>query len=168
MPKPGDFFLARASRWWLRTSLGWACRTDLVHSGIYIGNGKTVEASVRFKGGARVCDVTDLHEPQWSTLEIPVVQRIAIIRAARDMVGRPFPSGLAMAVGILRRHRGDITAPYADQPWWVRTLLNGEHTAYCLQVPYYAYRAAGIDLLPDGRPEGLVRPADLLPLVAAA
>ena len=132
------------------------------------GNGQTIEASIRFKDGAQVCNVADLHEPQWSTLDVSVVQRVKIIRTARDMVGRPFPSGLAMAVGILRRHRGDITAPYADQPWWVRTLLNGEHTAYCLQVPYYAYRAAGIDLTPDGRPEGLVRPADLLPLVAAA
>ena len=168
MPKPGDFFLARASRLWLRASLGWACRTDLVHSGIYLGDGLTVEASIRFKGGAQVCRLADLHEPVWSSFDLTARQRDDIIHAALAMRGRPFPSGWAMAVGILRRHRGDITAPYAEQPWWVRTLLNGEHTAYCLQVPYYAYRAAGIDLTPDGRPEGLVRPADLLPLVAAA
>lgn len=168
MPRPGDFFMARASRWWLRTTLGYACRTDLVHSGIYLGHGQTVEASIRFKDGARVCQASMLHEPQWSSFDLTAQQRYDIVQAARAMWGRPFPSGLAMAVGILRRHRGDITAPYAEQPWWVRTLLNGEHTAYCLQVPYYAYRAAGIDLTPDGRPEGLVRPADLLPLVAAA
>ena len=169
MPDIGDFFMARASKTWIGLSLRYACGQDYVHSGVYIGDGLVIDNSIRYgKRGAQIDRVADLTDPQWSTIDLTGWQRHAIADAAVSMIGRPFPGFVPMAVGVLRRHRGDVTRPYVEQPWWVRQLLNGEHTVYCLQVPYYAYLSAGIDLFPDGRPEGLVRPVDMLPLVGAS
>ena len=164
----GDFFLSKASGRLRGRALAKACGTEWVHGGIYVGHGfGVVHASSRFDNGAELGDVDELDAPRWSTIEMTSRQRRTIARAAVAMLGTPFPPTWPWWVGITRQHRGDITAPLAEQPAWVRRLVRPD-AAYCLQVITRAYRAAGIELVDDGRPADLVRPLDLLPLVGPA
>lgn len=164
-PRPGDFCLSEGSAWWIKASMRWASGTKWIHSAVYVGRGEIVHSSIRY-GGTKLGTLDELIDPHWSDLlhagEAPpdVWARINIVRHARSLIGRPFPSLWPQVIGFIRRHGGDPTRPFYEQPAWVRQMLHGTNTLYCLQVPYYAYRLAGIDLLPDGRPEGLVRPVD--------
>ena len=167
-PRVGDFFLSRASGRLRGRAIAWAARTPYAHGGIYVGpSWGIVHASSRFEYGAELGDVDELDDPRWSQIEMTGRQRDAIARAAVDMLGTPFPPTWPWWVGIVRQYSGDITRPHADQPAWVRALLH-PGKAYCLQVITRAYRAAGIELVDDGRPADLVRPADLLPFVGEA
>lgn len=164
----GDFFLSRASGRLRGRALAAAARTPFVHGGIFVGlNREIVHASSRFADGVRLGDVDELDDPQWSNIEMTTWQRNTIAAAAITMLGTPFPPTWPWWVGVARQYRGDITRPHADQPAWVRALLHPDK-AYCLQVITRAYRAAGIELVADGRPADLVRPIDLLPFVGAS
>lgn len=163
-PQIGDFCLSQGSAWWIKRSMRWASGTQWIHSAVYVGDGQIVHSSIRY-GGTKLDTLDALIEPHWSSLPRTITvldhwDRKCIANHARSLVGRPFPSLWPQVIGFIRRHGGDPTAPFYEQPAWVRQMLHGTNTLYCLQVPYYAYRLAGIDLLPDGRPEGLVRPVD--------
>lgn len=167
-PRPGDFFVSKATRRVFGGAMSRACRTSYIHSGIYVGHGDVVHTSDRFPSGAKLDPVRVLVEPQWSDYPLQWWDRERIVDAAYDLIGTPYPSKLPIIVGLVRQHRGDITRPYPEQPWWVRQLLNGEHTAYCQQIVTRAYWMAGIDLFGDGRPADLARPHDLLRFVPGA
>lgn len=159
-PRIGDFFLSRASGAVRGRALTWACGTPWVHGGIYVGYGDAVvHTSSKHEYGAELAHISELDDPRWSLVELATWQRSAIERAAWGMLGTPFPPVWPWWVGVARQYRGDIT-----RPLHVRRLVRpGE--AYCLQIITRAYRAAGIELVDDGRPADLVRPTDLLPFV---
>lgn len=172
-PEPGDFFLSRATRRWLQVPLQHATGVTHVHGGVYVGLGRhlVVNASVRHRHGAELGGARALSDPRWFRVDDLDRWDRADVAAEAELIAAeriPFPSVIPFAIGLIRRHHGDVTAPYWSQPWWVRQLLNGRNTVYCLQVIERAYREAGFPLFDDGRPEGLVTPRCLLDRVAAA
>lgn len=169
-PEPGDFFLSRATRPVVGALLRHAAGTPWVHGGVYVGLGRhlVVETSAAH-GEVKLVGAMSLVDPRWFRVDgLGVRGRAWVAHKAERMVGTPFPPALPFLTALIRRHNGNVTAPYADQPWWVRQLLNGPHTLYCLQIIERAYREAGFPLFDDGRPEGLVTPRCLLDRVAAA
>lgn len=162
--KPGDIVLCKASRFWLRIPLKWATGMEYVHGGIYVGDGLVIDTSVRYKNGASYDHLDDLIDPVPVPISIDDETRERIVAEAHKLVGSPFPGKLPMIVGIVCRLKGDMQKPYDQQPWWVRKML-GEGTLYCVQLPVLAYRRAGVDLIDDDRPEGLVLPRDIAAMV---
>lgn len=162
----GDYFVSHSTRPGIRQALKYANKGhEFNHAGVYIGNGEIVHASIAFRDGVRIEPMSVLKGPVlWSDFYLSPTQRSQIAYAAESYVGNPFPPALPMLVGVLKGHHGDFEAPYEQQPWWVRQILNGKNTMFCSQVVHYAYKEAGIDLFPH-HPDGLVTPRNLYDLM---
>lgn len=170
---PGDFILCRATRRWIDEPLRRATGSPWVHGGVFVGDGLVVDSSRMYELGTELDEVANLRDPQFFRVNgLSELDRTRACAEAIKLLGTPFPSWVPFAVAMVVRHRTTVTAPFWSQPWWVRQLLNGSNTVYCLQVIDLAYRNAGIKLFDDGRPEGLVTPRcfldrispDLIPL----
>lgn len=164
-PLPGDFGLCRIPGGvgllirfgqWL-TGGGLACYE---HAFVYVGDGRIVEAE---PGGAREADLAEYAGQTilWSTGRIPLtdVQRQAIVSAARRYIGVPYSFLDYVAIAAHRWH--------LPGGRWLRRYVATTRHMLCSQLVDAAYADAGVQLFPDGRWPGWVRPSDLASLIAA-
>lgn len=146
------------------------------HTGLYVGDGKLIEAA---PGGVRLADWDSYGDDAvWAVdgmgtrqvdgslsgpLPLTDEDRARIVAEAKKLLGTPygFLDIVAIAFAQARmKHRIDPKKPLHDQPWWVRR-IEDRHTIICSQLVDLAHRNAGIRLFADGRIPGLVSPNDI-------
>lgn len=149
------------------------------HAGIYVGDGKIVEAE---PGGARLSPVTNvLRNAYWSVNGLQMrridgtmtpieplseIERSTLVDEACKLLGIPYGFLDIAAIAVAQRRVGGFVNPAKslhDQPWWVRR-IESQHTLICSQLVDLAYHNAGIHLFEDNRIPGLVSPNDLFGL----
>lgn len=137
----------------------WAIRkvthSPVNHAGVYIGHGFLVEAQ---PGGARITKITKYPSAIWSIPPISVHTQLAIIHAALDLVGTPYNFFDIAAQAIVRVF-------HWKAPKWALKRISDPSRLQCAQLVDVAYVEAGETLFIDGRPAGLVAPADLYQLI---
>lgn len=145
------------------------------HTGIYVGDGKIVEAK---PNGAALSDWdtygTNAH---WSIggmgyrktdgtlapLKLTDAQRLWVAAEAKKLVGVPYGFLDIVAIALAQQRldsRVDVRKALAEQPWWVQR-IEDMHTLICSQLVDTAYANADQHLFEDGRLPGLVSPNDI-------
>jgi cell wall-associated NlpC family hydrolase len=174
--KPGDFYLVsfdgknpniKETGKWLKH--GGAIRlaqfvagegfSQYEHAGIYVGNGKVIEAS---NGGTVVTDWHyDDQDVEWSSgiIEPTVEQRLKIVNAAYGYVGTPYSWPDYAAIAAKKLHLLPATKNLKDY------VATSKHMI-CSQLVDQVYQDAGYHLFDDGRWPGYVMPGSLHNLLA--
>lgn len=146
------------------------------HTGLYIGNGKIIEAA---PGGARIADWDSYGDNAiWSVnglrslrddgvpgelINLTDAQRRQVVSSAAKLIGTPygFLDIAAIAFAQARtRYIVDPTKPLDEQPWWVQK-IEDRHTLICSQLVDLSFRNSNIHLFEDGRIPGLVSPNNI-------
>jgi len=159
-PQPGDFFvvqvkgiigfLIRLGQW--LAGCGWS---KYQHAGIYVGNGKVVEAE---PGGARIADLSeyDGRPIAWSTGLIPLTdwQRnlLVMYAEAEALLKTPYSALDYFAIAL---HRFRIPVP------GLRGYIKSSRHMICSQLVDWLYNEVHVKLFVDDRWDGYVTPADL-------
>ena len=154
---PGDYMVTATGGWlsgWIRR----ITRSDVNHAAVYIGDGYIVEA---WTSGARIRLMEEWPNAIWSTFPLTGPQRQSIVRYAKAMVGTPYNYWDIAAQAIVRVFKWNA-------PPWALDRLSRPDRLQCAQLVDLAYATAGVHLFPDGRPYGLVAPADLEALIHVA
>lgn len=190
--RPGDIFTTPTYGAWYDRFIGAGIRyftatkdeygkwheSKVNHTGIYVGNGKIIEAA---PGGVRYND-WDAYEGNkafWSSetgigsrlgdgslstaIELTDEQRAKIVEAAEGLLGTPYGFLDIVAIAFAQQRldsRLDVHKALAEQPWWVRK-IESRKTMICSELVDSSYRAAGVHLFQDDRLPGLVSPADI-------
>jgi hypothetical protein len=172
-PKPGDFFVTRGTSTHWRDQLmcfviQWGTASNVNHAGICIPGGQVVEAR---PGGAGYAPLSDYQgaNTRWSSLPLTTQQRDDISKAAVSLVGTPYGWLDVIAIAIAQKRLGahlDVTKPMDQQPWWYQRIGRTDRLI-CSELVDLAYFQSGDHLFDDGRPFGLVSPADLERIVDA-
>lgn len=154
--RPGDFYLTRfGGLTGLLLTIAQALTGDLsryLHAGIYLGDGRVIAAH---RGGARIYSVEKVMDERPLAVSrnyLTLQQRADIVKAARDLAGRPYGylDYLSLALVTLR-----------IRPKWLLRYVEGTGHLICSQLVDVAYQRAGVHLFADGRPSGDVTPGDL-------
>ncbi|HEY2088517.1 MAG TPA: hypothetical protein VGH54_21180 [Mycobacterium sp.] len=179
-PQLGDFFVVTHGRSIIARGIEWATGSPAYHAGIYVGEwsftfGQTVydcEPAV-FEGrpgGAGFAPLSLYPDAVWSTdglhnsAGVPITltdaQRAIIVdkathRAPNGMLGVSYGWINCFCIGLARLFKWHATR-------FMRKVLASRKHAECAQLVAILYTIAGVDLFVDGRPEGLVSPANLL------
>lgn len=168
-PQPGDFFVTRTEHGSLSATLmsaliQWGTDSDVNHAGVCVSPGLVIEAR---PGGAGYAPLSQYmgSNTQWSTgiIATPVSAPSHIVANAIATIGTPYgwSDCIALALGQSRfGRRVDTTQALEYQPWWVRRLMRFDRLI-CSQLVDQVYSQCGVHLFTDGRPYGLVSPADL-------
>lgn len=154
MPELGDYMVTATGGWFARKIREFT-RSGVNHSGVYVGLDYLVEAQ---PGGAKLTRLSAYPQAIWSTFNLSRPQRGRVATAALGLVGTPYnfvDIGAQWAVRALGWHA----------PKWALRRLSTPKRLQCAQLVDLAYERAGIRLFPDGRPQGLVAPSDLLDLI---
>lgn len=189
--RPGDIFTTPTYGNWYDRFIGAGIRyftatkneygkwedAKVNHTGIYVGNGKIIEAA---PGGVRYND-WDAYEGDkafWSSAGIAPrladgslgasilltdEQRSKIVEAATSLLKTPYGFLDIVAIAFAQQRldsRIDVRKALAEQPWWVQK-IESRKTIICSELVDTSYRMAGIQLFEDGRLPGLVSPADI-------
>jgi cell wall-associated NlpC family hydrolase len=170
-PKPGDFFVTESlSTEWRGQLMAYAIqfgtKSHVNHAGLYIGGNQIIEARPDGAGYAPLSEYQS-RNTVWSALPLTDTQRTDIANAATTLIGTPYgwPDAIAIALAQPRLGRHlDTTKPLDQQPWWYKRIAR-EDRLICSQLVDYAHYLGGVNLYDDGRPFGLVSPADLEKLV---
>lgn len=152
-PKPGDFFVARDGRGFVEIMIEVMCLSSYYHAGIYIGDGKVIEAA---SNGVREANLSE-YNPQsllWSQRKLSALQRRKICLYAKDQIGKPYSFIDLVALALSRWH---IT------PAWVWNRLSRSDRVICSQLVANSYFAAGINLV--DKPRCRITPGDLADVV---
>jgi hypothetical protein len=171
-PKLGDFFVARTNGKPAEV-IRWGTNSSVNHAGVYVGNGKVVEAE---PGGANYGNLSSYSNALWSTDNLPAdlvptdSQRAAIVQNAIKCIGIPYGDADIVAIAAAQKMTGfiDPTIPIEKQPFPIKQILQkirDSHTLICSQLVDLCYNQAGVHLFTDGRFEGLVSPEDLRALL---
>jgi len=156
MPDLGDYMVTATGGWFAR-KIREITHSGVNHAAVYIGLEYIVEAQ---PGGAKLTRVSAYPNAIWSVIDLTSRQRHDIANAALSLVGTPY-SFLDIAVQAIVR----VLKWHA--PKWALRRLSTSKRLQCAQLVDVAYERAGVRLFPDGRPEGLVAPSDLLNLINA-
>lgn len=151
MPQIGDY-LVTATGGWFGKAIRRVTRSPVNHAAVYVGDGMIVEAQ---PGGAKKSPVTEYPNAIWSHMHLSHFQRVGIAIRAENMIGTPY-SFLDIFVQALVRIFG------WHAPGWAIKRLSSPKRLQCAQLVDYCYQKNDIELFPDGRPNGLVSPGDLL------
>lgn len=151
------------------------------HAVLYLGDGQLIEAARR----VRITPVTAYPHILWSSAgfllragpsppgvprapravqTLTPQQRALITSYARAQLGAPYNLLDFLAIGLAQRRLGHLIGLRSAL---ARRLSSGR-SFICSQLVDAAYTAAGIHLFHDGRPSGMVSPADLYHLLPAA
>lgn len=178
-PLVGDFFVSNTGfgagfkSKFMAKVVQYGTDSAVNHAGVYVGNGKVVEAQ---PGGARYADLS-LYQGDgtiWAEgLFLPYEDAGWLVAdEAVRMIGTPYGYkdilAIALAQPRFERLFGvdliDNFVDWEDQPWWVKRLARKDRLI-CSQLVDEAYRLAGIHLYNDGRLSQLVSPGDLHRLI---
>jgi cell wall-associated NlpC family hydrolase len=154
-PELGDFFVIRSDGWGGRL-IRWGTRSNVNHAGLYVGAGLVVEAQ---PSGATVAPMPD--HAVWSDLPLTDLEREAIVRESRRLLGTPYSWIDVVCIGLAKTFGVHVPGP-------VRRRLARRDELMCSQLVDTAYLNAGIHLYDDGRWPGDVSPSDLLDLILGA
>lgn len=181
-PQLGDYFTSATIGTWRQVIPGWIIRwttatkvpakrswrtlwrdhkwsySKVNHTGIYVGNGKIIEAI----GRVRIDPVSFHPNAIWSHFPLTDAQRHAIAQFSFDQVGKSYNWAGLVAVGLAQERFGRHLKGLARQ-WWVKKLEN-DGQWFCSQLTDASYAAGGVQLFNDERPNGLVSPQDLYDL----
>jgi uncharacterized protein YycO len=167
LPLEGDFFVTS-----IRGPVGFAISlgewlngsafSHWDHAGVYVGDGRVVEAE---PDGARVADLSeyDGRPIAWSTGRVQwtdeVTQRQAIVSAAEGYA--------AARVGYSAADYFAIAAHRLHVPGsrLLKSYVGSSKRLICSQLVDRCYLDAGVHLFSDGRWPGYVTPADLAKLI---
>lgn len=145
-PKPGDIGLTRIhgfTGFWI--GLGQLLNGDAsryTHAFIVLEDSTLIEAQ---PGGAVIRPLSeyDGEDVLYSKFDLTDEQRAIIVATARNLEGTPY-SFLDYLFLLLYRLRIRI-------PWITKRVESNEHMI-CSQLVEYAYEKAGIDLVPNSKP----------------
>lgn len=153
-PEPGDIFLVpmkgiagpliKIGQWLNGDGL-----TKYQHAGVYVGDGRTVEA---YPGGAIVGELDRFDAKKVVWLRCPPAYGDAVATAALSMVGTPYSALDYMALAL---HRFHIPAPH------LKAYIASKGHQICSQLADAAALKGGWHIFADGRWPGYVAPNDL-------
>ncbi len=149
-PDLGDFFVVRTEGWAARV-IRVVTRSDVNHAGVYVGDGRIVEAQ---PAGAAFNQVDAYPNARWSHVPLSGVQRQAIVAEAVALIGTPYSWVDVVCIGL-----ADLFGWSVPEP--IRHRLRGKGELMCSQLVDTAYLRAGVHLFNDGRLPGDVAPSDL-------
>ena len=154
MPEVGEFFVVRTGGW-----AGWLIRTvtrsSVNHAGVYVGNGRIVEAEPH---GARLGYADAYPDAIWSGAAITQGKGPEIQQAALKLLGTPYSWLDCAAIGL-----ADIFGGHR-LPLFIRRRIERTDRLMCSALVDYAYHLAGVQIYDDGRLFGDVSPGDLYDL----
>lgn len=150
MPQNGDFFVTATGGF-----VGWAIRkitkSPVNHAGVYVGVGRIIEAE---GNGAAVADASKYPNAIWSNSNLDVATANKVHDNAVAIVGTPY-NFIDIAAQFIVRVFG------WKAPKFVLKRLSDPRRLQCAQLVDLVYQRSGIELLKDGRPNGLISPEDL-------
>ena len=178
-----DKFVATGIQWFTATrddySKAWT-NAKVNHAVVYVGSvdgiddgyPQLVEARPGGAGFARADSYGD-HMIWLNHLVQAGTDHILTVTDAQRMIVREYAVDCAVkkigynyldfvAIALAQKRFGDTGSNWYKYgaPWWVKRLSN-DHRLICSQLVDEAYQRAGVKLFNDGRPSGLVSPADL-------
>lgn len=157
-PQIGDFFVTPTGGDWfhrlIAKAIQWDTDSPYNHAGIYVGNGKIMEAR---PGGAGLNFVDTYDGMVWSHFDLTAAERSDIVAAALECAGKPYGWLDIAAIALAQKRLG---ATVDSETWWVKRVSNID-TLICSQLVDLCYGDAGVHLFNDGRLPGLVSPGDL-------
>jgi cell wall-associated NlpC family hydrolase len=183
----GDFFVsdsgfgATAWAWVMAKAVQWGTSSAVNHAGVYVGDGKVIEAQPGNQG-ARYAPVSMYLDAGtfWAggaflpgkTREGQRINGHKVAHQATKMLGTPYGYLDIVAIAIAQQKFTSVFGidpinelnPWDEQPWWVKRLARKDRLI-CSQLVDEAYRLAGIHLFDDGRLSQLVSPGDLHRLI---
>lgn len=178
MPLLGDFLVVRGggpSKMWNLCSwaIRWGTESPVSHAALFVGpvlgrgRPQIVEAQ---PAGARMVDWDIYPDAVWSTghLALTEAQRNLIAMAGVRAVGTPYGMLDIAVIALAQKRLHHIVNPQlpdAQQPWWVRRIVEAP-TAICSQLVVDCYRQAGVSL-DAGVDSALVSPGDLWRLIGS-
>lgn len=152
-PQLGAFFVQRGYGTF-GAVIRFVTRSDVNHAGIYVGDGKIVEA---LSDGMVVSPVpTD--GVTWSRMVLTDKQRRCIVDEAYKLVGIPYGWLDVFCIGLLQ---------YGVRLPSVYRRVRRQEYLFCSQAVDRAYLLAGVHLFNDGRASQDVTPGDLHNLIEA-
>ena len=154
MPQPGDYGVT-ATNSWVSAAIRWCCKSKVNHAFVVLDGGNIIEAQ---PNGARVRTVDEYPDAIYSRAPLTDKQRASIVAYAKAEIGCRY-NFLDIAAQLLVRVFG------WHAPKFVLNRLADPERLQCAQLVDWVYEESGIQLFPDGRPEGLVAPSDLLNLI---
>lgn len=154
MPHLGAFMVTKTGSWFGRM-IRKVTHSSVNHAAVYVGHGFIVEAQPR---GARITLARFYPDAIWSEPPISVHTQLAIIHSALDLVGTPYNFTDIAAQALVRMF-------HWKAPKWALKRISDPSRLQCAQLVDIAYERAGVTLFADGRPAGLIAPADLLQLI---
>jgi uncharacterized protein YycO len=166
-PQPGDIFVTT-----IHGDVGWAIGTaerlmeriqrwkqqvDTVwrHAGVYVGDGKIVEAR---PGGADLADLSRYDGQPILWLHCPDASRRAVATAARSYIGTPYSYADYLEISAHTLH---VPAP------GLRQLIQSDRHMICSQLATAAADKGGWHVFDDGRWPGFATPVDLARVASA-
>lgn len=152
--QPGNFMVTPTNgfvAWVIR----WCTHSTVNHAAIYIGGGQIVEAQAK---GAVISPVKNYPNAIWSDFTFQPGVESRLYQAAMDVVGTPY-NFLDIAAQAL------VRIFHWKAPKWALRRVSDPRSLQCAQLVDVVYQRAGITLFPDGRPNGLVAPSDLLVII---
>lgn len=156
VPDLGDFMVVRTGGW-VAQAIRLITHAPVNHAAVYVGTGSIVEAQ---PGGARVSRASNYPKAIWSHQALPMPVRLEIVKQALKLVHTPYNFVDIAAQAVVRVFGWKA-------PKWVLKRVSSSNQLQCAQLVDIAYERAGVQLFPDGRPEGLVSPGDLYKIIEA-
>lgn len=150
-PKPGDYFTVSTNGpIGFFIQLGTESKDN--HSGIYLGNGKIIEATPR--RGVIISDISIYKDLVWNRHEgLTDEQRAGIVEEALKFLGAPY-SFLAFGVIALR------ILGVKFLPAYIENILKNAKGVICSELVTTSYRK-GANISLSDKPDYFVTPSDL-------
>lgn len=156
IPDIGDYMLV-ATRGWQAGVIRFITRSKVNHAMILVSPGRVIEAQ---PAGAHETDLSEYNDMYqwWSTYDLTIIQRNAIVASARRHLGAPYSwvDGACVAIA----HIFKLKLPY-----WIRWRLARPDRLMCSQFVDLCYYEADVHLFNDHRLFGDVSPGDLMDII---